>query len=286
MTSSVTLPDGRELAYEEYGDPKGVPVLSFHGGLSSRLDAAPAHDAAAELGVRLISPDRPGVGRSTHQPGRRLVDWPSDVTTLADTLGLERFAVMGWSCGGAYAAVCGARLADRVTAVALLSSVIPLDLFGTSRGLTRDDRILLFLVRWAPPIASALLRVTIADASDIRLFEEIRRSFPPVDRAVLSSRGSYREAVAFVRESMRQGTPGALAEYRIFGDPWGFALEEIVAPVHIWEGAEDNTSSSEYPEFLLRHIRDARFTHVPGEGHISLLAHQAKAILAALVDHP
>jgi pimeloyl-ACP methyl ester carboxylesterase len=284
MTSSVTLADGRELAYAEYGDPKGVPVLSFHGGLSSRLDAAPAHDAAVELGVRVISPDRPGVGRSTHQPGRRLVDWPDDVATLADALSLETFAVMGWSCGGAYAAVCGARLADRVTAAALLSSVVPLDLFGTTRGLTRDDRILLFLVRWAPRLASALLRVTIADASDIRLFEEIRRSFPPVDRTVLVERGSYHEAVDFVRESLRQGTAGALADYRIFGDPWGFALEEIAVPVHIWEGTEDTTSTPEYPAFLLRHIREAHFTHVPGEGHISLLAHQAKAILAALVD--
>ena len=35
MTRSVALPDGRELAYEEYGDPAGEPVLSFHGGLCS-----------------------------------------------------------------------------------------------------------------------------------------------------------------------------------------------------------------------------------------------------------
>ena len=34
MTRFVTMADGRELAYEEYGDPAGTPVLSFHGGLS------------------------------------------------------------------------------------------------------------------------------------------------------------------------------------------------------------------------------------------------------------
>src|SRR5271167_4350698 len=88
MTRSVTLPDGRELAYEEYGDPAGDPVLSFHGGLSSRLDAAPAHQAALDLGVRLISPDRPGIGLSTFQPGRRLLDWPADVAALTEALGI------------------------------------------------------------------------------------------------------------------------------------------------------------------------------------------------------
>ncbi len=50
VTESVGLPDGRVLAYEDYGDPAGFPVLSFHGGLSSRLDAEHAHEAAVGVG--------------------------------------------------------------------------------------------------------------------------------------------------------------------------------------------------------------------------------------------
>jgi pimeloyl-ACP methyl ester carboxylesterase len=277
------MPDGRELVYEEYGDPAGRPVLSFHGGLSSRLDAAPAHDAALSLGVRLISPDRPGMGRSTFQPGRRLLDWPGDVATLVDALDLDRFAVLGWSCGGPYAAACGARLAGRVTAVGLLSSAVPLELVGTTKGLSSDDRLLLFLVRWAPWLASALLRVSIADATENRLYREIRRTFPAVDRAALEERGSIGEAVAFIKESMRQGTAGCLQDYRVFGDPWGFDLRDVTAPVHIWEGSEDHTGPPEYRELLLRHLPDARLSIVPGEGHLSLLQHQAPAILGDLL---
>lgn len=283
LTRSLTLPDRRELAYDEYGDPEGSPVLSFHGGLSSRLDAAPAHQAALDLGVRLISPDRPGIGRSTYQENRRLVDWPDDVAVLADTLGLDSFAVMGWSAGGPYAAACAALLPERVTSVALLSSAVPLDVFGTTRGLTSDDRLLLFLVRWAPWLASALLRVSIADASDVRLYQEIRRSFPAPDRAALDRRGSATQAVAFVRESMRQGTRGVLEDYRIFGAPFGFMLEGIRAPVQLWEGSEDHTGPVQYREFLLQRIPDATLNLVPGEGHISLLANQAPAILSALL---
>jgi pimeloyl-ACP methyl ester carboxylesterase len=284
MTRSVTMPDGRELAYEEYGDPAGDPVLSFHGGLSSRLDAAPAHSAALELGVRLISPDRPGIGRSTFQPGRRLLDWPDDVAVLTDALGIDRFAVMGWSCGGPYAAVCGARMSDRVTAVGLLSSAVPLDLVGTTKGLSRDDRILLFLVRWAPRLASRLLRVTIGDATETRLYREIRRSFSAVDRAALDERGSIVDAVAFVKESMRQGTAGCLQDYRVFGSPWGFDLGEVTVPVQIWEGEEDETGPPEYRELLLRHLPHAALSVVPGEGHLSLLQHQAPAILSHLTS--
>jgi pimeloyl-ACP methyl ester carboxylesterase len=284
MTGSVTLPDGRELAYEEYGDPGGEPVLSFHGGLSSRLDAAPAHQAALDLGVRLLSPDRPGIGLSTFQPGRRLLDWPADVAALADALGIDRFAVMGWSCGGPYAAVCGARMSDRVTAVGLLSSAVPLELVGTTKGLARDDRLLLFLVRWTPRLAAALLRITIGQATERRLYREIRRSFPAVDRAALEERGSIVDAVAFVKESMRQGAQGCLQDYRVFGSPWGFDLSEVTVPVQIWEGEEDNTGPPEYRELLLRHLPRAQLCLVPGEGHLSLLQHQAPAILSLLTS--
>ncbi len=283
MTGTVRLPDGRDLAYEEYGTPTGFPVLSFHGGLSSRLDAAPAHEAAVARGVRLLSPDRPGMGLSTYQPGRRLLDWPADVTHLTDALGIGRFAVMGWSAGGPYAAICAARLRGRVTAAALLSSSVPLDLYGTTRGLSSEDRVLLFLARRAPWLASSLMKVSIVNASNARLLRAVMRSFPPADRTVLTEWGPPDHALAFVREAVRQGTQGCVQDYRIFGEPWGFALEEITVPVDIWEGADDSTGPPGYRAFLQRHIPQATVTVVPGEGHLSLLPHQAPAILSSLL---
>jgi pimeloyl-ACP methyl ester carboxylesterase len=283
VTGSVTLPDGRVLAYEEYGDPAGFPVLSFHGGLSSRLDAAPAHEAAVAKGVRLVSADRPGMGLSSYQPGRRLIDWPADVAHLTEALGIGQFAVMGWSAGGAYAAVCAAKMGQRVTAAALLSSAVPLDLYGTTRGLTIEDRALLFLTRRTPWLASTLLKVSIVNASNARLFRAVLRSFPPPDRTVLREWGPPDLALAFVREALHQGTEGCVQDYRIFGDPWGFSLEEIRVPVHIWEGGDDRTGPPGYRAFLKQHIPQASVTVVPGEGHLSLLPHHAPAIFAGLL---
>jgi pimeloyl-ACP methyl ester carboxylesterase len=286
MTASVVLPDGRLLAYEDYGDPGGFPVLSFHGGLSSRLDAEHAHDTAVASGVRLVSPDRPGIGLSTFQPGRRLLDWPDDVAHLAAALGIGQFAVMGWSAGGPYAAVCAAKMRGRVTAVALLSSAVPLDLYGTTKGLTTSDRMLLFLTRRTPGLASATLKASIVNASNARLLRAAMRSFPPADRTVLREWGPPDLALAFVREAVRQGTEGCIQDYRIFGDPWGFALEEIEVPVHIWEGADDRTGPPGYRVFLQQHLAHATVTVVPGEGHLSLLPHQARFIFAELLgDH-
>jgi pimeloyl-ACP methyl ester carboxylesterase len=81
---------------------------------------------------------------------------------------------------------------------------------------------------------------------------------------------------------MRQGTAGCVLDYRIFGEPWGFSLDEITVPVQIWEGTADSTGPPGYRAFLKRHIPHATVTVVPGEGHLSLLPHQAPAIFAAL----
>jgi pimeloyl-ACP methyl ester carboxylesterase len=83
---------------------------------------------------------------------------------------------------------------------------------------------------------------------------------------------------------MRQGAQGCLQDYRVFGGPWGFDLSEVTVPVQIWEGEEDNTGPPEYRELLLRHLPRAQLCVVPGEGHLSLLQHQARAILSLLTS--
>ena len=63
----ITLRDGRCLGYAEFGDPRGKPVLFFHGYPGSRWDGAETGQAAERVGVRLIAPDRPGMGLSDYQ---------------------------------------------------------------------------------------------------------------------------------------------------------------------------------------------------------------------------
>jgi pimeloyl-ACP methyl ester carboxylesterase len=72
----LRLSDGRNLAYAEYGDPAGTAVIYFHGAPSGRLEPTLiGDDNWAALGLRIIAPDRPGMGGSSSQSGRRLIDW-------------------------------------------------------------------------------------------------------------------------------------------------------------------------------------------------------------------
>ena len=130
------------MGYAQYGSGDGLPVVNAHGGLACRLDVAAADLVAVEAGIRLISPDRPGVGLSDPQPGRTVGDWARDVTELLDQIDVDRFAVMGWSMGGQYAAALGHALPQRATRVAIIAGALPLTEPGVFDELPTMDRVL------------------------------------------------------------------------------------------------------------------------------------------------
>ena len=84
----VQLENGNVIAFEEYGDASGVPVIFCHGWPSSRTMARLTDDAARDLGIRIVSPDRPGISGSSLQPNRTLADWPRLLQRVADHLGV------------------------------------------------------------------------------------------------------------------------------------------------------------------------------------------------------
>ena len=135
------LRDGRELSYAEYGASSGRPVLYFHGLPGSRLDPLPFAEEYLAEGIRVVAPDRPGYGRSSPRRRWGLLDWVGDVVELADVLGIGRFAVLGYSSGGKYAAACAFSVPERLSAVGIVSGVGPASMPGFRDGLGKTDRL-------------------------------------------------------------------------------------------------------------------------------------------------
>src|SRR3977135_4466428 len=121
QTNTLVLASGAAVALSEYGDPRGVPVFFCHGWPSSRTMAELADEAASVLGLRIISPDRPGIRDSQFHSNRRLVDWPPMLNEIADRLGIARFRILGISGGAPYAYASGWMTPERVEKIAGVS---------------------------------------------------------------------------------------------------------------------------------------------------------------------
>jgi len=265
----ITLADGRQLGYAEYGDPLGRPVLFFHGFGTSRVICPPDDELARKLGARLIAVDRPGIGLSDPFPGRRLLDWPTDVAQLANQLRLDRFAIIGWSGGGPYAAACGHVLADRVRVVGLVSSPAPISGVKKADYLRKFDRIGALASKRAPwMVRLALWHWGRPQRRDpVRFFEESVADMCPADQDVLSDPDLRSMMIENSAELYRQGGRGMYDEALALARKWGFRPAEIYAPVHLWHGEQDETVPVSMARFLARAIPKCEATIYPDEGH-------------------
>lgn len=152
------LRDGRLLAWCEYGRPDGIPVFYFHGIPGSRIDNRVTADAITAAGLRLIAPDRPGFGRSSLGSGRRSYsEWVDDIESLAELLGIERFAVVAYSAGGPYALAAGVAFSDRITHLAIVSGVAPSEMPSYRKGVGPTNRAMTLLAPRAPWLCRLLI---------------------------------------------------------------------------------------------------------------------------------
>jgi pimeloyl-ACP methyl ester carboxylesterase len=257
----VTLADGRRLGYAVFGDPGGRPVLSCHGGLVGRLDASSADEAARELGVCVISPDRPGVGLSDRSPGRSTIDWARDAEELLDILGVGRIACLGWSMGGQYAAAVAVSLPDRMTRLAVVAGCLPLDDSRRLQELSRLDRVLGALSKRSSPAARVLLAGTRLTATR----NERRLGLPP---------GAMKAGL--------RNTAGVVDEYRAFLAPWGFSLEDVSVPADVWQGSVDELVPPSWAREIAGRLPHATLHLLAGEGHMIGVTRRAE-IMRALV---
>lgn len=266
----IRLPDGRRLAYAETGAPAGVPVFFFQGTPSSRL-MRPDEGVTRDLGARLIVADRPGFGLSDPKPGRTLLDWPDDVVSLADALGIGRFGIVGISGGGPYTAACAYKIPQRLIAVAIVSGSGPVDMRGTLAGSARERHIGYVLAQRAP----WLLRLVIAVARNpqrnpARFQKQFSLGAAEADRVIMARPAMREMFVRSYAEAARQGVTAFADEVILASKPWGFPLQDIIVPIHLWHGEEDHNTPIAMARAMAAVIPNCRTTYLPGEGHLFL----------------
>ncbi|HET6473788.1 MAG TPA: alpha/beta hydrolase [Pseudomonadales bacterium] len=276
----IELPDGRYLAFKEFGDPNGVPVFCFHGTPGSRLQIAPTSNRPVPPGIRLIAPDRPGYGLSTYYAGRRLVDWPGDVAALADYLGIDRFAAMGISGGGPHVLVCAHALAARLIGVACVSGVGPLGDPKANENMMFLNRALNVLTQHARPVMVGMMRLQARamQRDPDAAYDGLVKRLPQADRDVLADPEFRAQMLDDFRRSSPTSALAAAQDFEIFAADWGFSLGDIEIPVHFWQGGVDRNVPAHHAELMASRTPHAVMHRYPDEGHFLVVRRIAEIV--------
>lgn len=279
----IKLNDGYTVGYAEYGDPTGKPVIHFHGTPSSRFEADnPDLIAITErLRVRYIVPDRPGIGLSDWKR-YTFASYPDTIAQFADKLGLDRFAVAGLSGGGPFVAACAWKIPKRLTTAIIVSGPAPFDLPGVKESLSKEERQQYDVADKMPWLFRLFLWKFARDAR--KNPASIRAMFanaPEADKTLLTQPGVRRAFEEMIIGAFEQGTRAAAYEWAHISRQWGFSLQEIKMPVHIWHGEADSMVPVKHAHTLAEAIPDSRARFFPNEGHVAIVTHFEELLVTA-----
>lgn len=280
---SVALPDGRVLDAIAGDATSGSGLLFHHGTPGQATRYQPWFEAAQERGLRPVGYSRPGYATSSRNAGRSVGDAVADVAALLDELGIDKFYTLGGSGGGPHTIACAALLPDRCLGAAALVTVAPweaegLDWWADMAQLNIDE------MGAALKGEAALREYMKGEGEEIRhitganMIAALGDALPPADQAVATGEWADREA-AGLRRALEHGFDGWVDDDLAFCQPWGFEVEEITVPVHVWQGEVDRLVPWAHGRWLADHIPGARFTLAKGHGHFSLGAANRDEIL-------
>ena len=270
----------------EVGCREGPAIFHFHGHGSSRLEVSLLAGVATRLGVRLIGIDRPGIGCSGAKRDLRILDWPDDVQEAADQLGIERFAVEGFSAGGIYALACAYKIPHRLTACGLISSTVPSFMIAKAGPLWM--RTIWWLGMRIPWIFSPLIRLALEARGSTQASIEawIFRISPwlgEADQRLLATHEIRAVCARALAEGSRQGRKVNVREALADFQPWDFIVEEIAfKKILMWHGERDRIMPAAPAHLLAQALPHCIASFYPNEGHISVMANHAQDILSVI----
>jgi pimeloyl-ACP methyl ester carboxylesterase len=286
-SKTIPLPENGHLAFREYGDPKGIPVIFCHGWPSSCTMAELTDSAARELGIRIISPDRPGISDSALPVSRKLLDWPGVAQHLADHLGLSEFRVFGISGGAPYAYVSGWAMPSRVRAMAVASGAPPLAELAERGGLLPLYRWMLALHRFRPELLRTCFQAArpfVSMKASVHIARQLLRMLQPCDAEALRDSIAFNACFESQRRAWRGSALGVMMDAQIYAEPWGFPLEEVHVPVRLWHGKRDRSFSVELAKAVAQRLPNCTARYVENAGHYSLPIRYTREILQDLIQ--
>ena len=240
------LGNGSKIAWAEYGDPSGSPVLLLHGLVGSILSEG-MEEQLQELPLRVIAIARPGYGLSDYFHMECVADWGQQLEAFLNFLGLYTFDIYAISAGAPYGYALAALYPEMVSAVYVNSGLPAVYLPDVLAHYTEQD---------------AALYVSFQGMGREAAGRFLRESYLPLFPEEVRTGRDFQDSMG---GDLRNIGQEAILEAR----PWGFDLAQIRCPVVLAHGTADTEVPYMAMEETAKYLPHAKIIPMEGEEHAS-----------------
>lgn len=220
------------------------------------------------------------MGMSSIDKNRSLLSLTTDVANFADSLGIDKFSIVGHSGGAPFVAACAYAIPKRVNSVAIVSGMGPFEKPEAEIGLARGQRIANQLIKTLPWLASVMMWLTYQMLKKPNMMlDQMIKQLPEVDQIIFRDPKNGKALIDSTIEAFKNGIAGPAQEIRLLLKRWGFELEQITCPVTVWYGALDIQAPISHAHIYADLIPGAKLKVIENEGHHSLLKNHIEEIL-------
>ncbi|CAG8567079.1 3901_t:CDS:2 [Acaulospora morrowiae] len=270
LTQRVRLKTGRVVSFSEVGDRNGFPVFVFLGMGCVRYFIAFFDDLASSYGLRLICPDRPGVGLSddVKVEDQQVLKWPEVIEELCEILGIEKFFIMAHSAGAPYALSCAVKIPERLQGTIYL--VCP----WVSTTIANN-------FKWLRFVPTPIMKFTNSAGISLQQMLHGRQPYstkPSKNPSALSQMSSLERkqqlGLAILKASFSENLTGANNDLLMCFErrhSFGFSYADINHPVHVFHGTKDERIPVAAVKWMEESMPNCGLTLIEGGKHSLLL---------------
>ncbi|CAG8743099.1 14127_t:CDS:2, partial [Ambispora leptoticha] len=264
---------GRVLSFSEVGDRNGFPVFVFLGMGCVRYFIAFFDDLAASYGLRLICPDRPGVGLSDNVKveEQQVLKWPEVIEELCDIMSINKFFIMAHSAGAPYALACALKMPERLQGTVYL--VCP----WVSTAIANN-------FKWLRYVPTPIMKFTNTAGISLQQMLYGRQPYatkPSSHRnsgalaSPLSSLDKKQQlGLAILKASFAENLAGANNDLLMCFErrhAFGFSYTDVNHPVHVFHGTKDERIPVSAVKWMEDEMPQCKLTLITGGKHSLLL---------------
>lgn len=271
----TSLNDGRKLGFIEYGHPDGLPIFLLHGTPGSRVFGLENEPLIGEERLKIVTPERPGYGRSSPLKNRSISGYSSDIEELANFLGIDEFHVAGVSGGGPYVLACASNLSNRVVSATLIASAAPIETVGFFKGMSIGNKFAFAMSKYVPWLLKPIYQYAAYYYGKYpeKMVQGLTPQLCEWDKRVLekmAEKGQIDGLIEHIREAYSQGYLAAYTDIYLVSRSWGIDYSKIICPIFIWHGESDTLVPMSPVKAFAKSLPNCRSHYIEGAGHLLL----------------